>query len=636
MITSINDYILTSTANDKTSAKNTQYQTKDTGTNSFFDILNNINQKATNTAQAVAKKTVNTKAASSKNQPSTKNNNSNSISTGVKKDNNQITLNPQDTRATETTVKQKNTTKDKTSSIKNDKMKTTTNDEQSVTRTDAKEISSDTSNSPDEERLPLYDETTNTTESVEPIAEKETETSETQTTAQPTQTEVEIQNSTLLTGAAANIAALQELNQNTNEAASTDSNTLAPEIKVNTVNTVNTIEQLDNIINNSANEKEQQSIVQSQITEVIANDVAPELTTAMNTDPKETQIDTTTISIDSDIVADPGTDIANSKDTNVATNEVNETHKNEAQQKNSFATEKLAAQIEETQPLIHEESEINSQEYGEQPASTMIKTSEELVTPNKVSEKSNDNIGTINQDLITELDAEVVSSSLSSGNSNNGSLLGQQNASDQIVKLSIVSSTSETNDSEFSHLVNQQISQSGVSKSQMSAQPQPLQELNKTDILNQINANLNTLKTTSGEKIEMILQPANLGKVNIELQTAKGALSATIIAESQQVKELLEKNIDSLKNTLTSQGVNVNSVTVKVDESRSAFNNAGFDQKQFENGQNNQQNQNKNTYKGEYNDSNNSSLAGQEKDLELAADKGTNTLPEIGKVDYKV
>lgn len=94
-------------------------------------------------------------------------------------------------------------------------------------------------------------------------------------------------------------------------------------------------------------------------------------------------------------------------------------------------------------------------------------------------------------------------------------------------------------------------------------------------IANSIKGNINS--TTGKSSISMILNPQSLGRVNIELVSIKGVLSAEIKTENEQTKELLTKNIESLKQTLQEQGVTVGNVVVKTQESSLSNNNFGKD-----------------------------------------------------------
>lgn len=238
------------------------------------------------------------------------------------------------------------------------------------------------------------------------------------------------------------------------------------------------------------------------------------------------------------------------------------------------------------------------------------------------------------QTMLNELDAEVTSSSQNTGSN----LFNQQNASEQVVKLSIEPLT-KTEGSDFSNVINQDGLKTNLDKPQLNTLQSPVKELNKTDIMNQITDKVSVVKAGSNEKIEIILKPENLGKVNVEIQSIKGVISATLIAENKQVKELLEKNIETLRNNLSSQGLNLNNLSVKVEEpNKSAFNNFNFGQGQFDAETNSQHQNPQKAYKSDYNDSMglDSSVLGTDEGIVSTTEfKDDNSL-HAGMVDYKV
>ena len=111
--------------------------------------------------------------------------------------------------------------------------------------------------------------------------------------------------------------------------------------------------------------------------------------------------------------------------------------------------------------------------------------------------------------------------------------------------------------------------------------------------------------------------------------------------DSQQVKELFDKNVEALKSNLSSQGVNVNNI--KVECSQESANHAmNFEQQQFNQSFNGQQNshnqanqshqQSNSAYESSYETS--SQEAEPNQGVEI---KNTDTLiKHNGKVDYSV
>ena len=95
---------------------------------------------------------------------------------------------------------------------------------------------------------------------------------------------------------------------------------------------------------------------------------------------------------------------------------------------------------------------------------------------------------------------------------------------------------------------------------------QAQQEAPDVDILEQIRTRMNVSGKNGMQKITIGLTPESLGKLHIEISKGQNGISAQILAENPQAKEILDKNLDGLKSVLQSQGVNVNNVNVKVAE----------------------------------------------------------------------
>lgn len=134
-------------------------------------------------------------------------------------------------------------------------------------------------------------------------------------------------------------------------------------------------------------------------------------------------------------------------------------------------------------------------------------------------------------------------------------------------------------------------------------------QTNKLDmsknITDQVLKNIKGKITHENSQISMILKPANLGRVTLNVINQNGVLSAEIKTETKQAAEALNKNIEELKNTLKEQGVVCANLVVKVEENAKTNNNMNFQQnfKEFKdetshngasNGNNNQEN--KQTY----------------------------------------
>ena len=114
-------------------------------------------------------------------------------------------------------------------------------------------------------------------------------------------------------------------------------------------------------------------------------------------------------------------------------------------------------------------------------------------------------------------------------------------------------------------------------------QLQAQQDAQEVDILEQIRTRMTASGKNGLQKITIGLTPESLGKLNIEIAKGQNGISAQILADNPQAKEILEKNLDGLKSILQSQGVNVNNVNVKVAE---ASRSSDSDNNMFQNNDN--------------------------------------------------
>jgi flagellar hook-length control protein FliK len=90
--------------------------------------------------------------------------------------------------------------------------------------------------------------------------------------------------------------------------------------------------------------------------------------------------------------------------------------------------------------------------------------------------------------------------------------------------------------------------------------------------------------------MEVVLNPHNLGKVNLSIVSKNGDVSAKFIVENEMVKEALEINMESLKERFDKQGITVNAIEVVVAEG-DMFNEGGAGT-----GQNRQQERRRSNY----------------------------------------
>lgn len=227
------------------------------------------------------------------------------------------------------------------------------------------------------------------------------------------------------------------------------------------------------------------------------------------------------------------------------------------------------------------------------------KTSEALVgvSQNVKEASSKDTVQKVQNDpleqnMLDEMEVKIeeVSNSDSSGtNSQNSSF---SNAQDEVIKLNIENADTSETPVTFSF-------DNRTIKPVADIKTAPLdgvaKEINKTDILNQIGSKFEQLRDGSNTKITMTLRPNDLGRVTIEMSQSANGITTNIIAQNSQVKELLDKNIDVLKQQLAQQGVNVQNVQVKtVEQNAQTGLNNNFDSQKDSKGQEQNNNQSQN------------------------------------------
>lgn len=81
-----------------------------------------------------------------------------------------------------------------------------------------------------------------------------------------------------------------------------------------------------------------------------------------------------------------------------------------------------------------------------------------------------------------------------------------------------------------------------------------------TQIIDQIKVSITPNQTT----MELQLNPENLGKVNLSLHSKDGVISAHFVVQNEISKEAIESQMQTLKDTLTQQGIKVEAIEVTV------------------------------------------------------------------------
>lgn len=84
------------------------------------------------------------------------------------------------------------------------------------------------------------------------------------------------------------------------------------------------------------------------------------------------------------------------------------------------------------------------------------------------------------------------------------------------------------------------------------------------DVMRQISQMTRVVISQAESSIEMQLNPANLGKVYLQVVSKDGAITAQLAAQNEAVKEVLESQIAVLKENMNQQGMKVEAIEVTI------------------------------------------------------------------------
>ena len=93
---------------------------------------------------------------------------------------------------------------------------------------------------------------------------------------------------------------------------------------------------------------------------------------------------------------------------------------------------------------------------------------------------------------------------------------------------------------------------------------EPPQAAANREVANQIFEKIKVDVKPGVSEIKMNLRPESLGEVSLRIASQNGIITAHFVAESQRVKEIIESNLNQLKDSLEEQGVTVSDLSVSV------------------------------------------------------------------------
>jgi flagellar hook-length control protein FliK len=89
-------------------------------------------------------------------------------------------------------------------------------------------------------------------------------------------------------------------------------------------------------------------------------------------------------------------------------------------------------------------------------------------------------------------------------------------------------------------------------------------EVSPSQVFRQIVQKAQIMVGSGLAEMKLELKPENLGKLHLKLEMQGGVLTAKFMAESQQVRELIESNLSQLRQSLADQGLSFGKIEVSV------------------------------------------------------------------------
>lgn len=177
-------------------------------------------------------------------------------------------------------------------------------------------------------------------------------------------------------------------------------------------------------------------------------------------------------------------------------------------------------------------------------------------TTEKTSSSEGDFENLLEEDKLKELNIESIEADTNTSSNEGSSLMDNQSPQEQAVKA-MLHSDGESFD------INMPKTNQTVQSQSVQAKPA---DITPSKIIEQITKQMEGLFNNS--KVNIVLNPESLGRVHIQLVNSSDGLSAHFTVGSNEVKDMLMKGLDGLKDTLASHGVGVDNVSVKVSDTQ--------------------------------------------------------------------
>lgn len=108
---------------------------------------------------------------------------------------------------------------------------------------------------------------------------------------------------------------------------------------------------------------------------------------------------------------------------------------------------------------------------------------------------------------------------------------------------------------------------------QVQAQAPKAERVSRAEVIEQIVKKAEVIVNDGRQEMRMQLEPENLGKLTLKLAVEKGLITAKFVAESYEVKQVIESNLNELRDMLQEKGLDVQNFSVSVGQENKGYNN---------------------------------------------------------------
>jgi flagellar hook-length control protein FliK len=204
----------------------------------------------------------------------------------------------------------------------------------------------------------------------------------------------------------------------------------------------------------------------------------------------------------------------------------------------------------------------------------------------KAESKESDNYSDIKLVAVTDDNQQVqkTDNEKSSDHKDNEDADESTNKTNENIDVKQASTGDKLNQTEVSENVAPQVEkdnfQLNIKQANANLQKDSQVKFTKSDIINQVIKKADIFVQGSHQEMVMKLEPESLGKLNLKIVIENGLVTAKFVAESQQVKEVLESSFNQLKDALQQKGISVQGFSVSVKQEGAGFNSGqGFEQR---------------------------------------------------------